>query len=290
MKILKRWWWLLPLVLFLAAGVFVVWGSTPAAPMPEALAALESDSQVLVTAEPWLVFQPAGRLPATGLVLYPGGRVDPRAYAPAGRALAEEGYLVAIVPMPLNLAILAPNRAADVMAAFPEVERWAVGGHSLGGAMAARFAYQNSSATDGLVLWAAYPASTDDLSSYDLAATSISGTRDGLASPDKIEASRPLLPPDTVWVAIEVANHAQFGWYGPQNGDNEATISREEQQAKIVESTAALLSTVSADGSQQPSSGPALAISFQESRDHGVGSRPFQEFCRLTDRYRSAGR
>jgi predicted alpha/beta-hydrolase family hydrolase len=250
MKILKRWWWLLPLILFLAVGAFVIWGSTPAAPMPEALAALESDSQVVVDTEPWLVFRPAGHQPASGLVLYPGGRVDPRAYAPAGRALAEEGYLVAIVPMPLNLAVLAPNRAADVMVAFPEVERWAVGGHSLGGAMAARFAYQNPSGIDGLALWAAYPASTDDLSGYDVAVTSIFGTRDGLATPDKIEASRPLLPPDTVWVAIEGGNHAQFGWYGPQNNDNEATISREEQQAKIVEATAALLSTISGNGSQ----------------------------------------
>lgn len=250
MRILKRWWWLLPAVLLLAAGIFIIWGSTPAGPMPEALAALESDSQVVVDTEPWLVFRPAGQEPATGLVLYPGGRVDPRAYAPAGRALAEQGYLVAIVPMPLNLAVFAPERAGEVMAAFPEVERWAVGGHSLGGAMAARFAYQNPSATDGLVLWAAYPASSDDLSGYDLAVASIFGTRDGLATPEKVQASRPLLPPDTAWVAIEGGNHAQFGWYGPQNNDNEATVSREEQQTEIVEATAGLLAAMSARGPQ----------------------------------------
>lgn len=250
MKILKRWWWLLPLVLLLAAGLFVVWGSTPAAPMPEALAALESDAQVLVDTEPWLVFRPAGQEPVTGLVLYPGGRVDPRAYAPAGRGLAEQGYLVAIVPMPLNLAIFAPNRAGDVMAAFPTVEYWAVGGHSLGGAMAARFAYQNPNGIGGLALWAAYPASTDDLSGYDLRVTSVFGTRDGVATQDEIAASRPLLPPDTVWVAIEGGNHAQFGWYGPQNGDNEPAISREEQQTEIVEATAALLSAISASSPQ----------------------------------------
>jgi len=250
MRIVKRWWWVLPLVLLCAAGLFVLWGSTPAAPMPEALAALESDAQVLVDTEPWLVFRPAGQEPVTGLVLYPGGRVDPRAYAPAGREVAEQGYLVAIVPMPLNLAVLAPDRAGDVMAAFPEVGHWAVGGHSLGGAMAARFAYNDPNAVDGLVLWAAYPASTDDLSGHDLAVTSIFGTRDGLATAGKIDASRPLLPSDTVWVAIEGGNHAQFGWYGPQSGDNEATISREEQQAEIVEATAVLLSAISASSPQ----------------------------------------
>lgn len=247
MRSLKRWWWLLPLALFLAAGIFVIWGSTAASPMPEALAALESDSQVSVVTDPWLVFQPTGRVPTTGLVLYPGGRVDPRAYAPAGRALAEAGYLVAIVPMPLNLAVLAPNRAGDVIAAFPEVGRWAVGGHSLGGSMAARFAHENPDVIDGLALWAAYPASNDDLSKYDLAVSSIFGTRDGVASQDEIVASGRLLPPDMAWVAIEGGNHAQFGWYGPQEGDNDATISREEQQAQVTVATMELLSAISDD-------------------------------------------
>jgi dienelactone hydrolase len=241
MRVLKRWWWLLPLMLILIFGGFVIWASTAAAPMPEALEALQSDSQVQVETDPWLVFRPVGDDPAVGLILYPGARVDPRAYAPAARALAQEGYLVVIAPMPLNLAIFAPDRAAEVMAAFPEVDRWALGGHSLGGAMSARFAYQNPDAVQGLVLWAAYPASTDDLSSHSLAVTSIYGTRDGLATGDKIAASRPLLPLDTSWVAIEGGNHAQFGWYGSQSGDNTATISREEQQDQIVAATLSLL-------------------------------------------------
>jgi pimeloyl-ACP methyl ester carboxylesterase len=155
--------------------------------------------------------------------------------------LAQEGYLVVIAPMPLNLAILAPDRAADVMTAFPEIDRWAVGGHSLGGAMAARFAYQNPDTVQGLVLWAAYPASTDDLSGLPVAVTSIYGTRDGLTTGAKITASRALLPGDTRWVVIEGGNHAQFGWYGPQPGDGTATVSREEQQRQIVAATLELL-------------------------------------------------
>jgi pimeloyl-ACP methyl ester carboxylesterase len=195
-----------------------------------------------VETEPWLTFTPTEGKPEVGLVLYPGARVDPRAYAPTARALSEEGYLVVTVPMPLNLAFFAPDRAADVMAAFPEIRSWAVGGHSLGGAMAARFAFQNPDVVQGLVLWAAYPAATDDLSAYSIVATSIYGTRDGLATGDKIDASRPLLPSSTSWVAIEGGNHAQFGWYGSQAGDGTATISRAQQQAQIVEATRMLLS------------------------------------------------
>jgi hypothetical protein len=36
-------------------------------------------------------------------------------------------------------------------------------------------------------------------------------------------------------VVIEGGNHAQFGNYGKQKGDPDATISREEQQDKAVE-------------------------------------------------------
>ena len=241
MRLLKRLWWLLPVALLLVLAGFVIWAGTAAAPMPEALAALQSDSQIEVHTDPWLVFRPVAEDPAVGLVLYPGARVDPRAYAPAARALAQQGYLVVIVPMPLNLAFLAPDRAAEVMAAFPEIDYWAVGGHSLGGAMSARFAYKHPESVGALTLWAAYPAATDDLSGHPLAVASIYGTLDGLATGDKIEASRPLLPADTSWVAIEGGNHAQFGWYGPQSGDNSATISREEQQAQIVAATLTLL-------------------------------------------------
>jgi hypothetical protein len=241
MAVLKRWWWILPLVLGLAVVAFVLWASIVPPPMPEALAALETDDTVAVETEPWLVFRPVGTEPTTGLILYPGGRVDPRAYAPAARALASQGYLVTIVPMPLNLAFFAPNRAAEVMAAFPQVQQWAIGGHSLGGAMAARFASQNPGAVQSLVLWAAYPASGDDLSGHELETVSIYGTRDGLATEEEIAASRPLLPADTVWAPIDGGNHAQFGWYGPQAGDNEATISREAQQAQIVDATLANL-------------------------------------------------
>jgi hypothetical protein len=150
------------------------------------------------------------------------------------RALAAEGYPVAIVPMPLDLAILAPDRAAAVMAAFPKVAHWVIGGHSLGGAMAARFAHQNLDAVQGLVLWASYPADGDDLSESDLAVSSIYGTLDGLAAEDKIAASRLLLPPDVSWVPIEGGNHAQFGWYGPQDGDSKAAFGQPEQQTQVV--------------------------------------------------------
>jgi pimeloyl-ACP methyl ester carboxylesterase len=230
------------------AGVLValligalIWANQAAGPMPEALAALESDAQVTVAADDWLVFRPAGAAPTTGFVFYPGGRVDPRAYAPFARDLAEAGYLVVIVPMPFNLAVLGGDRATDVMAAFPDIAHWAIGGHSLGGAMAARFAHEHPDPIDGLALWAAYPPEQDDLAADAVAVVSVYGTLDGLATPDEIRASAAQLPSSATLVPIEGGNHAQFGWYGEQRGDNPAQISREEQQRLTVEATAALL-------------------------------------------------
>ncbi len=232
--------WIPGLLLILAAG-FVWWGSTPAQAMPEALQALQSDVQVEVSDADWLSFTPTGPQPQTGLIFYPGGRVDYRAYAPAAHQIAAQGYLVVIVRMPLNLAVLDAGAAAEVIAAHPEIDHWAVGGHSLGGAMAATFASRMPEAVQGLVLWAAYPSAADDLSGSGLHVASIYAMLDGLATREQIEASRALLPADTTWTAIEGGNHAHFGWYGEQSGDNPAAISRSAQQALIVQSTLALL-------------------------------------------------
>jgi len=241
----KRWLWLLLLIPVLLAASFVVWANNAPSPMPEAVAALQSDAQVQVETQPWLVFKPSSGQPTTGLIFYPGGKVDPRSYAPAAHALAAQGYLVVIPPMPLNLAVFAPGKAAEVMAAYPDIQNWAVGGHSLGGSMAANFARKHPELVKGLVFWASYPASSDNLSKENLKVASVYGTQDGLATKDKIDASRPLLPAGTQWVAIEGGNHGQFGWYGSQGGDNAASISREVQQQQAIAATLALLQEIS---------------------------------------------
>jgi pimeloyl-ACP methyl ester carboxylesterase len=243
----------------LGLGGFVIWAQTPLGPMPAALAALQSDDQVQVETRPWLTFNPTGYLPTTGLILYPGGRVDPRSYAPLARLVAVHGYRVVIVPMPLNLAVFAPDRAAEVIRANPEIRRWAIGGHSLGGAMAAAFADNHPEAVQGLVLWASYPAEANDLSDHDLAATSIYGTLDGLATLDTIQASKALLPSTAQFVPLEGGNHAQFGWYGEQPGDGAPTIDREEQQAQILKSTLELLLRLGGDPQKTPTGFASLS-------------------------------
>ena len=233
------------ILLFLGITVlvgFFLWTTNTHTAMPEALEGLVSDSDILVQRDPWLVFRPNGGNPSTGLILYPGGLVDHSAYAPAGREIAMGGYLVVIPPMPLNLAVFGYNFATEIMAAYPEISRWAIGGHSLGGSMEALYVDQNPGEISGLILWASYPAKMNDLSREVIAVSSIYGTVDGLATLDEVLESRSKLPVNTVWVPIDGGNHAQFGWYGSQDGDNPATIDRDQQQSQIVTATLALLS------------------------------------------------
>jgi len=215
-------------VLVIFSGAFVIWASNPLRPESAALNALQSDNEVIVTEMPsMIVFAPEGDFPQKGFVFYPGGRVDYRAYAPVLHEIASKGILVVMPEMPLNLAFFSPNRAQEIIFAYPQVETWAVGGHSLGGAMAAEFVAGLPDQVEGLILWGSYPADQNDLTQSGLQVLSVYGSEDGQV--EKIRASSALLPENTVFVEIAGGNHAQFGSYGLQPGDGTAVISPAEQ-------------------------------------------------------------
>lgn len=229
----------------LLVGAMALWFLllSPYPVMPEATAALESDEQVTVATQPWLTFAPAAGDASAGLVLYTGARVPPEAYAPLARAVASEGYLVVIPELPLNLAVLDANAAAEPIAWYDDVDTWAVGGHSLGGAMAARFAATGE--PDGLALLAAYPEDGLDMTDAALAAQVVLASEDEVADEDRVRAGLTQLPPDSELAEIEGGNHAGFGWYGDQPGDGVATISRTEQTAQTAEAILRLLERLS---------------------------------------------
>jgi hypothetical protein len=219
---------------------FVVWAYTPLGPMTEAYEALNSDSKVNVSLDRWLIFEPINSSKNVGFIIYPGGRVDYRSYAPIAHKIAEQGFSTIIVPMPFNLAVFGANTATEIINSYPQITSWVIGGHSLGGTMAAQFAYENPSKIAGLILWAAYPASGSNMSKYSLLVTTIYGSNDGL-SISQIQDSLKLLPPTTIQVEIAGGNHAQFGWYGDQSWDNAAEITRERQQSQILNASLELL-------------------------------------------------
>ena len=159
----------------------------------------------------------------SGVIFYPGGKVEALAYIPLMEQLAQEGVLSVLMPMPFNLAVLAKNAAEGIPEQLPEVEHWYMAGHSLGGSMAASFASENTAWVEGLILLAAY--STDPV---DVPVLSIYGSEDGVLNMEKYEQYRPNLS-DLTEVVLEGGNHAGFGFYGPQEGDGEAVLNREVQ-------------------------------------------------------------
>lgn len=227
---------------------FLIWAMNPAQPTDRAQQALVAGEGLNIEHSDWLSFQPTDTDVRAGFIIYPGGHVDPRAYAPVARAISREGFAVFIVPMPLNLAVFGYEKAGEVIKANPQIEVWAIGGHSLGGAMAARYAARNPGQVQGLVLWASYPAQADLLNQSTLKIASIYATQDGLATVEDIRNSRGLLPADTLWVEITGGNHAQFGDYGPQSGDGEARIDRTAQQQLVIEATLSILEAVADHG------------------------------------------
>ena len=246
MKIIKRiLLGLLAVTVLLALG-FIVWAETPLGPAPEALSALESDSQVTVIVDDFITFQPANPStgsgqalqPVTGFIFYPGGRVDYRSYAAPLREIAAQGYLVLLVPVRLNMALFDINAAQPVLASHPEIQNWAAGGHSLGGVASALFAKDHPE-IEGLIFWASYPAD-DSLRNSGLKMLSIYGTND-MAGMTKFDETKILLTADAKYIVIDGGNHAQFGDYGPQPGDNAATISRADQQAQVIQATVEFL-------------------------------------------------
>src|SRR5512143_918573 len=141
-------------LLLVATIGFLAWtrlARYPAFPEATALA------QTAQTPQGWYVFQPA-QPSDTGFIFYPGGLVDPAAYAPLMKQLSDQGIMTVIVPMPLDLAVFGVNKANDVIAAYPDIKQWIIGGHSLGGSMAAQYAKDNASKLAGIAFMASYPA------------------------------------------------------------------------------------------------------------------------------------
>lgn len=172
-----------------------------------------------------LAFEPKNARSA--LIFYPGGKVEHIAYIPLMRACAERGILCILVKMPLNLAFFDINAADGICENYPEIENWYIGGHSLGGAMAASYLDRNTEWFDGLVLLGAY--STADFSDEEIKVLSVYGSLDGVMNREKYEENRGNLPETFEEHVIEGGCHAYFGMYGAQDGDGMPTISNREQ-------------------------------------------------------------
>ena len=177
------------------------------------------------------VFAPEGA--TTGIIFYPGGKVEFTSYLPLMAELAASGVLCVLVEMPFNLAVLDIDAADGIQEQYPEIEEWYIGGHSLGGSMAASYLAKNAEDYEGLVLLGSY--STADLSQTDLDVLSIYGSEDKVMNREKYDENKSNLPDDYTEMIIDGGCHAYFGMYGEQDGDGTPAITKEEQIRLTVE-------------------------------------------------------
>jgi predicted alpha/beta-hydrolase family hydrolase len=226
-----------------ATAVFVTWSLIAFRASGEARMAEISDANVRVERIDGVRrFTPSGRsTKEVGLLFFPGGMVDPTAYAPLAQAVATRGYAAVIVELPRRGAFGGANDpdllelARDVMRGGGANPRsWVIGGHSRGAVVASQLAHERPAGMAGLVLIGTTHPRDVDLSGLNVPVTKLIGTRDGLARLSAVEANRHLLPASTRCVRIDGGNHSQFGWYGFQPGDRLARISASEQQRQMI--------------------------------------------------------
>jgi len=202
----------------------------------EAFAPAQAVTQVTME-DGTIVFEP--QTAEAGFIFYPGGKVEHTAYIPLMRACASEGILCVLVEMPFRLAVFDVNAADGIQQQYPEVQRWYIGGHSLGGSMAAAYLEEHTEDFSGMILLGSY--STADLSKTNLNVLSVYGSEDQVMNREKYAENRAHLPESTTEIIIEGGCHAYFGMYGHQSGDGVPTITNAEQIALTAEKIAELV-------------------------------------------------
>ena len=222
-------------ILFVACGIYVNDYYHADVEAIEAFA-VENSVEMWSDTEGNLVFEPEHA--TTGFIFYPGGKVEYTAYIPLMKALASEGILGVLVEMPFHLAVLDIDAAEGISEQYSQIEHWYIGGHSLGGSMAAAY-LEEAEEFEGLILLGSYSAT--DLSEKDLSMLSVYGSEDLVMNREKYETSKGKLPTDFAEVILDGGCHAQFGMYGAQDGDGTPKMSHEEQIALTVEAMAEMM-------------------------------------------------
>jgi Alpha/beta hydrolase family len=225
------------LAVCIAIGAGVIWAMTPYRAESAAYAKTIANSDIIVeTQGGFITLYKRNTQSKTGLIFYPGLRVEPQAYVrKLAQIAAAADIKIVIGRPPMNIAAFSISQADEMREVIHGVDHWYVGGHSMGGAMALLYASRNPNRVSGVMLWGTYCGA--DISALPLRVLSVSGENDGVFPPSKISAARNELPVNATVVQVGGMNHAQFGNYGPQSGDAAAAITDEVAASALVKSS-----------------------------------------------------
>lgn len=167
-----------------------------------------------------------------GFIIYPGAKADERSYAYIAQQLNAEGHTAVIPNIPLHMSVWGPEQGLEIIEDNPEVEKWFLIGHSLGGLPISQIAAKQPEKLEGIAFVASLMIC--DLSDTDLSAIRITAEHDGVMPDKMMESNLDYLPENSTSVMIEGANHNQFGAYWHPGFDGKATITWKEQQDQMI--------------------------------------------------------
>ncbi|HAC16046.1 MAG TPA: hypothetical protein DCE78_08905 [Bacteroidetes bacterium] len=215
---------------------------------------MESNNKVLVQNLPnAILFTPVVDTMGSALIFYPGALVDPTAYTPMAKTIAEIGFKTIIIKLPYRLALFESQEDEVFQKTLEYINsdslnrNWVLGGHSRGGKIATIFTLNHSNAINGLLLVGTSHPRELNLSDLTIDVTKIYGSNDGLASEEEVNQFAVNLPADVHLVKITGGNHQQFANYGYQLGGGTADITRQKQQEIMIDAIIKQLERVQAN-------------------------------------------
>jgi pimeloyl-ACP methyl ester carboxylesterase len=190
-----------------------------------------TDKVQVLEKEDEIVFLAKSNPKSIEIIFFQGGLVDPNAYAPFAREIAQQGFTFHLIKASWRFPQYDYEK---VLGMFDLTHgKFVVGGHSQGAKTAAQLAYQNPDQVTGLFLMGTTHPRDISLSTFNAPTIKFYAEFDGLASVPEVLKNKDKLPPNANMVFIKGGNHSQFGHMGELFFDNNAAISRDEQQAFI---------------------------------------------------------
>lgn len=208
---------------------------------PEYLAKAYANQQISISEEVgWIQIVPNKADSEQAIIFYPGGLVAADAYLyMLSQVAIQTQQSIYIVKFPLSLAVTNIDAASGVIANYPEIAEWTIMGHSLGGSMACRYAKLHTEEISKLVLLASY--CDQSVADTNLNVLTLYGSLNKGIDENRLAEFRMNLPADATLKLIEGMNHAQFGNYGDQKGDNQAILTDSEATSITVAEVASFI-------------------------------------------------
>ncbi len=195
-------------------------------PYPEAAAIAKE--MTLIGRDYWFIGDSG-----VGFLLFSGAESDDRSYAYLAKLLHDAGHTVVIPKQRFQMSAFGTGHGREIIDTHPEIKKWILIGHSLGGMPVTHVAETHAEHLTGIVFLATYASA--DLTGLPFPALRISADHDGVMNNERMDAYAGNLPAGSKSVMLTGANHRGFGGYQSRSKrDGHATMTWQEQNEEAI--------------------------------------------------------